>query len=45
LVERNLRRQTQHGDLARCIAGLNLDFFTARVTAHRGLGLGSAGTN
>jgi hypothetical protein len=45
LVERNLRRQTHHGDLTRRIAGLDLNFFAASVAAHRGLGLGSAVTN
>jgi hypothetical protein len=45
LVERHLHRQTHHGDLARRIAGLNLDFFASRLTTVRGAGFGPVGRN
>jgi hypothetical protein len=35
LVKRNLRRQTDHSDLARSIAGLDLDFFTLNFAGLR----------
>jgi hypothetical protein len=44
-VAKRVEPWIDHGDLARRIAGLNLDFFASRLTTVRRAGFGPVGTS